>query len=146
MIRPYMDYGDFIIDSALSTKIDKLDRLQDRILRLIEYCPVTENKKDINVLYRDYNIEPLKTRRKRNILKIMYDQSRDVNNIYTNNCNIKLHSSKKVKLKSSFTRLTKVKKSPMYRGLELWDQLPEKLQKEPSKLLFKREIKKYYFT
>ena len=101
---------------------------------------------EINVLYRNYNIEPLKTRRKRNILKIMYDQSRDVNNIYTNNCNIKLRSSKKVKLKSSFTRLTKVKKSPMYRGLELWDQLPEKLQKEPSKLLFKREIKKYYFT
>ena len=59
MIRPYMDYGDFIIDSARSTKIDKLDRLQDRILRLIEYCPVTENKKDINVLYSDYNIEPL---------------------------------------------------------------------------------------
>ena len=76
----------------------------------------------------------------------MYDQSRDVSNIYSNNCNIKLHSSKKVKLKSAFTRLTKVKKSPMYRGLELWDQLPEKLQKEPSKLLFKREIKKYNFT
>ena len=66
MIRPYMDYGDFIVD--ISTKIDQLDRLQDRILRLIEYCPVTENKKDINVLYSDYNIEPLKTRRKRNIL------------------------------------------------------------------------------
>ena len=61
-------------------------------------------------------------------------------------CNIKLHSSNRLKLKSQFTRLTKVQKSPYYRGLELWDKLPEKLQNEPSKLKFKGEIKKYKFN
>ena len=59
MIRPYMDYGDFIIYSAVKSKIDKLDRLQECILRVIEYCPVKDNRKDINVLYNDYNVDPL---------------------------------------------------------------------------------------
>ena len=46
MIRPYMDYGDFIIDSAHVAKVDKLERLQERILRLLEYCPVKENREN----------------------------------------------------------------------------------------------------
>ena len=60
MIRPYMDYGDFIIDSALASKVDKLERLQERVIRLIEYCPVKDNRKDINVLSNTYNVESLK--------------------------------------------------------------------------------------
>ena len=34
MIRPYMEYGDFIVDSANQYYIDMLDRLQDKALRL----------------------------------------------------------------------------------------------------------------
>ena len=146
MIRPYMDYGDFIIDSAHISKVDKLDRLQDRILRLIEYCPVKEHRHDINVLSSLYNIDSLKTRRKRALLNLMYDQSRDDNNVYVNSCNIKLRSSKKLKLKSQFTRLTKVQRSPFYRGLEIWNSLPDVLQNEPSKARFKSEIKKFQFS
>ena len=124
MIRPYMDYGDFIIDSALSSKVEKLERLQDRIIRLIEYRPIRENRVTLNVLFNTNNVETLKDRRKRNILNIMYDQSLNINNLHVNTCDINLRSSKKVKMKSSFTRLTKVMKSPLYQGLELWNQLP----------------------
>ena len=77
------------------------------------------------------------------MLNIMYEQSRDTDNVYIRNCNINLRSSNKVKMKSSFTRLTKVKKSPLYRGLDLWNMLPDELQNEPSKIQFKSEIKKY---
>ena len=73
----------------------------------------------------------------------MYDQSQNVDNIPSCTCEIKLRSSKKVKMKSSFTKLTKVMKSPMYRGLELWHQLSDELQTEPSKIKFKNEIKRY---
>ena len=93
-----------------------------------------------------YLVDPLKTRRKRNILNVMYDQSRENENIYISNCNINLRSSNKVKMKLAFTRLTKVMKIPLYRGLELWDNLPKKLQTEPSKTKFKGEIKKYNFA
>ena len=80
------------------------------------------------------------------MLNIMYSQSLDADKIYISNCNINLRSTKKVKMKSAFTRLTKVQKSPMYRGLELWNQLPRELQKESSKIKFKGEIKKYIFA
>ena len=146
MIRPYMDYGDFIIDSALISKTDKLERLQERILRLIEYCPVKENRKDMNVLLDSFNIESLYIRRKRNILKLMYDQSHDPDNLYTTECDINLLSSNKVKMKSQFTRLTKVKKSPFYIGIELWDKLPHEFQNEPSRIKFKSELKRYKFA
>ena len=75
----------------------------------------------------------------------MYDQSQNVYNIQLGTCDINLRSSKKVKMKSSFTKLTKVMKSPMYRGLELWNQLPDELQTGPSKIKFKNEIKRYKF-
>ena len=39
-----------------------------------------------------------------------------------------------------------VQKSPQYRGLELWNQLPKELQTEPSKIKFKNKIKKYNFA
>ena len=70
MIRPYMDYGDFVVDSAHISKVDKLDRIQERIVRLIEYCPLRENREDINVLLKRYNLESLRNRRKRSLLRI----------------------------------------------------------------------------
>ena len=34
------------------------------------------------------------------------------------------------KMKSNFTRLTKFQGSPYYRGLNLWDRLPDDIQEE----------------
>ena len=141
MIRPYMDYGDFVIDSAHISKIDKLDRIQHRIVRLIEYCPNIEGREDINVLLDRFNIESLKSRRKRNLVNLMYNQSREMENVCISTCNIKLRSVNKIKLKSQFTRLTKVQNSPFYRGLSLWNELSDELQNEPSKNKFKADIK-----
>ena len=145
MICPYMDYGDFIIDSAHVSKIDRFDRIQDRIIRLIEYSPSNENREDINVLLKRYNIEPLKTRRKLSLLNLMYKHSRQIDNVDLTSCNINLRSTKKIKLKSQFTRLTEVQKSPLYRGIELWNDLPDNVQKEPNRFKFKAEIKRYVF-
>ena len=97
-------------------------------MRLVEYCPVKENRKDINILLSSYNLDALENRRKRNIVNLMYDQSRENANIRDNSCTINLRSSKKIKMKSQFTRLTKVQKSPYYRGLDLWNLLPDVLQ------------------
>ena len=38
MIRPLIEYVDFIIDSGSKSLISKLDRLQERALMKIEYC------------------------------------------------------------------------------------------------------------
>ena len=48
----------------------------------------------------------------------------------------------KIKLKSDFTRLTKVQRSPYHRGVELWNNLLMEIQKKQSKLNFEKSIVK----
>ena len=69
-------------------------------------CPVKENREDINTLLSLYDLDSLKTRRKTNLLCFMYDQSRENNNVLETQFSINLRGSKKIKLKSQFTRLT----------------------------------------
>ena len=38
MIRPHLDYIDFTIDSGSADRIQKLDNLQKKAVRRIEYC------------------------------------------------------------------------------------------------------------
>ena len=52
---------------------------------------------------------------------------------------MQLRSSKNVKMNDEFTRLTKIQKSPYYRGLSLWDKLPKELQLVDSRMVFKDE-------
>ena len=57
-----------------------------------------------------------------------------------------LRSRNKVKLRSNFTRITKIQKSPFYRGVHLWDSLPQNIQCEQSKISFKNIINNYKFV
>ena len=81
-------------------------------------------------------------RRKRNLIKIMYKESKDTNNINYRRPQMELRSKSKVKLKQNFTSLTKVYMSPFYRGLRLWDLLSTDLQKEADFVKFKLKIMK----
>ena len=72
---------DYIIDSGTQCKIDKLERIQERIVRTTEYEYKVDKRENIDALKIRYNIENLKTRRKCNLLKIMFNQSRDCENI-----------------------------------------------------------------
>ena len=76
MIRPHFDYGDYMIDSGCQNKIRKIDRIQDKIIRTIEYKWTKEKRENLDILRVKYNIEKLVVRRKRSLLKIMYKQSR----------------------------------------------------------------------
>ena len=111
MIRPHLEYGDFLIDSANQKCIDKIDRLQDRIVRVIEYEPLSKNRKELANLKLSIGVEDLLVRRNRSLLRLMYFQSKKSINIHIKEMNMSLRSSKKVKLKSDFTRLTKIQRT-----------------------------------
>ena len=145
MVRPHLDYIDFVIDSGSADRIQRLDDLQKKATRRIEYCIVPENRRNINDLYGNYNIESLKLRRKRNLVKIIYSQSTDVQNLKIDTVKTNLRSKNKVRLKNDFTSKTRVFNSPLYRGLRLWDSLPSDLQKEKDSRIFKKRIAKYCF-
>ena len=140
MIRPHLDYIDFAVDSGTADRIKKLDRLQNKAIRRIEYCFDRNLRKDIDVLQGEFNIEPLPLRRKQNLVKIVHQTSKNKVHVENSRPNIDLRSKPNVKLKNKFTSITKVYNSPFYRGIRLWDQLPPELQKEENKITFKTEV------
>ena len=75
----------------------------------------------------------------------MYKQSLDKINIDNYRPDRILCSRNKVKLKSLFTRITKIQRSPFYRGVRLWNELPLDLQHERNIEKFKRATKIYDF-
>ena len=87
-------------------------------------------------------IEKLEIRRNRSLLNLMYTESKIPSNIEESRDYMILRSTKKVKMKSDFTKLTKIQRSPYYRGLKLWNSLPKNVQKEESKSKFKFKLSK----
>ena len=142
-IRPHLDYIDFVVESRTSDRINKLDRLQDKAIRRIEYCFDKKQRKEIDVLQKEFNIESMSLRRKRNLVKIVHRSSKDKTNVDISRPGIDLRSKPKVKLENKFTAITKVYYSPLYRGIRLWDQLSPSLQKEENKLRFKAELNQF---
>ena len=74
------------------------------------------NRNDISKLKDTFGIENLCIRRKRSLLKLMYSQSKVDDNLQEQKDYVASRSSTKVKLKSDFTKLTKIQRSPYYRG------------------------------
>ena len=87
-------------------------------------------------------IEKLEIRRNRSLLNLMYTESKIPSNIEESRDYMILRRTKKAKMKSDFTKLTKIQCSPYYRGLKLWNSLPENVQKEESKSKFKFKLSK----
>ena len=83
--------------------------------------------------------------RKRNLVKVMYSQSSQVQNLKVDRVRINLRSKKKVHMKKEFTNKTKVLNSPLYRGFKLWDSLPSDMQKEIDIRTFKKRLATYTF-
>ena len=124
MIRPHLDYIDFVVESGSADRIQKLDRLQKKAICRIEYCMVPENRQKSDLLLEKYKIECLHLRRKRNLVKIMYSRSSCSQNLKVDTVKINLRSKKKIHMKKDFTSKTKILNSPLYRGIKLWDLLP----------------------
>ena len=101
MIRPHLDYVDFVVDSTSSDRIPKLDNLQKKALRRIEYSINNANRQDKDVLCEKYKIEDLRLRRKRNLAKIMYSRSHDSNNLKEITTEINLRSKSKIKMNNN---------------------------------------------
>ena len=76
----------------------------------------------------------------------MYINSKDINNIQVKRHEKNLRSTKKVKMKEPFSGLTKLHQSPYYRGIKLWESLPDTVQKSENKIIFKNEVKKIIKT
>ena len=129
MVRPHLEYVDFIIESGSKVYVSKLHRLQERALRKIEHCSQPKNRKTCSMLEMKYGIENLHKRRKHSLLMQMYGQSKKETNLVNNRCDRILRSDNKSNMKYNFSSLTKLHNSPYYRGVKLWNNLLAIVQK-----------------
>ena len=132
-ILPQLDYADFIFESTVKRELDLLDKIQDRALTLIGRGQV-----DNIFVENTYAIEPLKARRRKHHLALMYRLSKIDDYLDTARPEIVLRNRDKIKFITPKTKLTKVLKSPYYRGVSLWDMLPQQVQRATTKVRFKK--------
>ena len=131
-ILPLIDYADFMIESAPKTRSDRLELLQDKALRYIDNNVNCNKCVDLHLIYR---VQPLKLRWREHICCIMYRQSKLYNKLNHRRPSINLRSNRKVKFKKKLKRTYQVYlKSPMSRGIKIWDMLTVEVQKATTKV------------
>ena len=100
MIRPHLDYINFVVDSGRKDGVSKSDHLQEKAIRRIEYCIDEDARKEVDVLQEEFDIESMALRRKRNLVKIIHKTSKDEANLEVVRPKMDLRSKAKVKLKN----------------------------------------------
>ena len=137
-VLPMFDYADFLVESGKAEKIDRLDTIQKRALKIID--SKSNQGLDEKQLMNLYGLHTLAERRVKHHLVLMYRLSHEKDHIDTYRPPVSLRNSNKIKFKTRTTRLTTVLKSPYYRGVRLWDRLSEDTQKATTKVKFKMMI------
>ena len=66
-----MDYHSFVMDSACQYSLSKLDKIQKRTVRLIEYMSKKDRTSDVNAILTEYRIQPIRDRRIQQLLSFM---------------------------------------------------------------------------
>ena len=125
-IIPLFDYADFLIESGQNMYLNRLGALHSKGLLIID-CKKHSNMTDSQLESHYGLITPL-TRRIEHHDAIMYRQSK-VHDIFdTYRPPITLRSHKKIKFRHKKRNLKGIERSPMYRGIKLWNAILQALQ------------------
>ena len=137
MIMSLFDYASFTHDGALRTNIDKLDSLQKRGLQI---CYRGQNLSEAE-MYEQSEIVSLTRRRQELLLTYMYKMSARESTLDLREMANNTRSQSKIKFTVHRPRNSGYFKSPMYRGINLWDNLGDWYQKSRDKFVFKKRVK-----
>ena len=140
-IIPLFDYADFLIESGQNMYINRLDTLHSKGLLIID-CKKHSNMTDSQLKSHYGLITPL-TRRMEHHGAIMYRQSKVHNTLDTYRLPITLRSHKKIKFRHEKRNLKGIERSPMYRGIKLWNTIPQALQRATTKVKFKTGLRQH---
>ena len=136
MILPLFDEADFMIESANRSKISRLDKLQEEAVLYVNNS-FTENG-NVDYLYEKYGLQAFMLRRWEYHSCIMFRLSKMNINLDVERPDIHLRSRNKVRFKTQRKRkYEKYQKSSMVCGVNLWEMLPEKVQKGTTNVKFK---------
>ena len=131
MLLPYFDYADVIFDMARSLDLDKIQRLQNRCLRI---CLGQNRLYSTDRVHKEAAVPFLKDRRKAHILNFMYTRQtrRDLLNI--REIRTRAHDAPLFEVK--VPRCEAFKRSIGYFGSTEWNNLPPASRNIDSYLAF----------
>ena len=121
-IIPLFDYADFLIESGQNKYITRLNDLHVKGVRIID-CNKHVHATD-TVLEKEYGLLTPTVRRHEHHSAIMYRQCRVVENLDVYRPPMTLRSNMKIKFRRQKMNLKGIEKSPMMRGIKIWDMLP----------------------
>ena len=138
-IVPYADYASFLIDCTTQDLITKIQRLQNKALRICKYknmyqrCSATE-------LHTEYKLATLADRRYRQLLCFMFKKSKQIGYSIDENLR-RTRNDRKVKFIYRINHFMSTDKSPWTRGVQEWNALDVDIQRAPKMEIFKAMIK-----
>ena len=138
MILPLLEYCSMLFNSGKKSKIDKIDKIQSKCIRIIKNCHDVSEREKETVLCSRYKLDSLQKRRDIQLACTMfrlskYDHYID-HTVYREN----LRSENKIKFSCQFTKVAKIRKSPFYRGVDLWNSLKVQHHRAENKKRFKQ--------
>ena len=135
-IQPYFDYNDIFLETTTVKQYDKLMRLQRRCLRR---CLPENVRADRNEIHRITGINKLEDRANCHLLKLMYKRAQ--NNLYLDNTQGVTRLYDGPVLQIPFPNNETYKKSIIFRGSTLWNNLPSNIRNIPTFECFKSKLK-----
>ena len=133
-----VEYASFLLYLNRNLDLDKLQRLQNRALRI---CFGIYDPKSISIdnLHKRAKMRKLAERCDLHLLNIMYDSQKCVN--YIRKAAVCTRQADKVCFHTEQVHYDLYKWSPYYIGAGLWSKLPLETQSLGSKILFKAKTK-----
>ena len=120
MVLPYLDYADVIFCKTNSSQLDKLQRLQNRCLRL---CLGKDRMFDTNRAHKEANVPFLADRRNAHTLNFMYQRSGKRPDLL-NRREIRTRAHDAPLFDTAIPRCEAFKRSVGYHGTVAWNNLP----------------------
>ena len=141
MILPLVEYCSILFNSGKKSKVGKIDKIQSKCIRIIENCYDVQKREKEAVLCKVYNLDTLQNRRDMQLACAMFRLSKNGmyidHPVYREN----LRSEEKIKFICPFTKIMKIRKSPFYRGVDLWNSLRIEHHRAENKKRFKILLK-----
>lgn len=156
MILPYFDYINFCLCSCTNKILTKLERLQNRALRI---CFRATHFDGVVDLHRHTKISTIDKRCDVDILKVMH---RNVYNVISfsqspvgysftiiDNSNQEMSSTRARRapiISSELPRSEKSRRSLLYYGISLWNNLSTDIRNIDDSSVFKSAVKRLYYS
>lgn len=138
-ILPLMEYGNIVNSLIPLNQRRKLQRIQNRDLKIIYTNLPTTTTEDLHIRAK---IAPIAQRSDRQLLCLMYRRAQLPDKYPQIQTNVTTRANERIRFATPRPKTEKYKKYPMYRGSQLWDTLSPETQKLTSYELFKYSIPK----